>query len=47
MRWVEHGTAPTEISITKYVNDDPAQGAQMVQSLRALNTPGTPEHPCG
>ncbi|WP_262697907.1 MULTISPECIES: tannase/feruloyl esterase family alpha/beta hydrolase [Streptomyces] len=34
VRWVEQGIAPTEITATKYVNDDPAQGTALTRTLR-------------
>ncbi|GAA2431547.1 tannase/feruloyl esterase family alpha/beta hydrolase [Actinomadura vinacea] len=32
-RWVERGTAPTEIVATKYVNDNPAEGVSLTRPL--------------
>ncbi|MPY53205.1 tannase/feruloyl esterase family alpha/beta hydrolase [Streptomyces acidicola] len=45
VRWVEQDVAPTEITATKYVNDDPAQGVALTRKLRPYPAGTSPPAP--
>jgi feruloyl esterase len=41
IRWVEQGRAPTGITATKYVDDDPAQGVALTRTVHPYPRPAT------